>query len=214
MSVKRPYRTSYRQMQARQRVGATRDLIAAAARRQFAQRGYVRTTITAIAKEAGVAVPTVYANFKTKRAILEHIVELTETMSDLNELRREFIAAPQDSRRKLELAVAFSSRLFVRAADVYHVLWAAAESDPAIARIYRQIEDATRGRTGMVAKGFAAAGRLRKGVDEREAADVLFTLGTPAVFYQLVNKFGWSTTRYEEWLVEAYERLLLNRPER
>src|ERR671934_1561174 len=120
MSVKRPYRTSYRQMQARQRVGATRDLIAAAARRQFAQRGYVRTTITAIAKEAGVAVPTVYANFKTKRAILEHIVELTETMSDLNDLRIEFMAAPQGSRRKLELAAAFSSRLFARVAGGFH----------------------------------------------------------------------------------------------
>src|SRR5919201_6455313 len=172
MSVKRPYRTSYRQMQARQRVGATRDLIAAAARREVAHRGYVHTTITAIAKEAGVAVPTVYANFKTKRAILEHIVELAETMSDLNDLRSEFMAAPQGSRRKLEIAAAFSSRLFARVADVYHVLWAAAESDPAIARIYRQIEDATRARIGMVAQGFAAAGRMGKGVDEREAADL------------------------------------------
>ena len=211
MAVKRPYRTSYRQIQARQRAGATRDLIAAAARRLFAQRGYERTTIVAIAKEAGVAVPTVYSNFKTKRAILAHIHELTASMSDVSELRRDFLAAPQGSRRKLEIAAAFNSRHYAHAADVYHVLGTAGESDPAIARLMRQVEDATRARVGMVAKELAAGGRLRKGVDEREAADVLFTIGSPAVFYQLVNKFGWSAHRYEEWLVDTFDRLLLSR---
>ena len=47
--------SSYRQQQA----AATRDRIADAARRLFAEQGYGSTSIEAIAAEAGVAVRTV-----------------------------------------------------------------------------------------------------------------------------------------------------------
>ena len=63
--------SSYRQEQA----AATRDRIAEAARRLFADQGYGSTSIEAIAAEAGVAVRTVYAAFGAKREILSHICE-------------------------------------------------------------------------------------------------------------------------------------------
>src|SRR5699024_12561602 len=56
---------SYRQEQA----AATRERIAAAARRLFAAQGYRMTTMTAIADEAGVAHRTVYTAFGAKREI-------------------------------------------------------------------------------------------------------------------------------------------------
>src|SRR5260370_17833852 len=54
----------------RPRAQATRRRIRDAARRLFVERGYVATTIEAIAGEAGVAVPTVYLAFGTKPALL------------------------------------------------------------------------------------------------------------------------------------------------
>jgi AcrR family transcriptional regulator len=48
-------------------------LIVDAARRLFLERGYGVTTMEAIAGEAGVAVSTVYAIFKNKRAFLREI---------------------------------------------------------------------------------------------------------------------------------------------
>ena len=63
--------SSYRQEQA----AATRDRIAEAARRLFADQGYGSTSIETIAAEAGVAVRTVYAAFGAKREILSHICE-------------------------------------------------------------------------------------------------------------------------------------------
>src|SRR5215212_1202739 len=51
----------------------TRRLIAEAAGRLFLERGYAATTMDAIGGEAGVAVSTVYAAFKNKRAILKEI---------------------------------------------------------------------------------------------------------------------------------------------
>ena len=53
----------------------TRRLIVDAARELFLERGYAATTMDAIAKEAGVAVSTVYAIYKNKRNILRAIRE-------------------------------------------------------------------------------------------------------------------------------------------
>ena len=51
----------------------TRRLISEAAGRLFLEGGYAATTMDAIAAEAGVAVSTVYAAFKNKRAVLREI---------------------------------------------------------------------------------------------------------------------------------------------
>src|SRR5512139_3969201 len=44
------------------------------ARRLFGERGYAETTIEAIASEAGVAAPTVYAAFQSKRGLLDRLI--------------------------------------------------------------------------------------------------------------------------------------------
>ena len=52
----------------------TRDAIADAAAALFRARGYGASTITAIAHDAGVAPQTVYAVYRSKRAILLKLV--------------------------------------------------------------------------------------------------------------------------------------------
>ena len=54
-----------------ERTLATRRRMVLAAYDLFCANGYLGTTITAIAKEAGVAVPTVYYTFGTKAALLD-----------------------------------------------------------------------------------------------------------------------------------------------
>jgi AcrR family transcriptional regulator len=53
----------------------TRARIAAAARRLILNQGYEGATIEAIAREAGVATPTVYAVFGSKRRILSELID-------------------------------------------------------------------------------------------------------------------------------------------
>src|SRR6266545_4417824 len=60
----------------RPKAQATRRRILDAARGLFVERGYVATTIEAIAAEAGVAVPTVYLAFGTKRALLVELLDI------------------------------------------------------------------------------------------------------------------------------------------
>src|ERR1051326_2705000 len=68
----RPYHSPQRQQQAQ----GTRQQIVDGAGRLFTQDGYFGTTIEAIAQEARVAVPTVYAAFGSKRAILSALIDV------------------------------------------------------------------------------------------------------------------------------------------
>src|SRR5215207_8166992 len=54
----------------------TRRRVVDAAARLFLRHGYAATSINSIAAEAGVAVQTVYASMRTKREILETVIQL------------------------------------------------------------------------------------------------------------------------------------------
>src|SRR3712207_1898408 len=70
---RRPYDTTSRTRQARE----TRRRIVEAAAELFVRDGYATTSIAAIAQEAGVAVPTVYATLRSKAGVLRAVVALT-----------------------------------------------------------------------------------------------------------------------------------------
>src|SRR4051794_21956527 len=57
-------------------VQASRREILEAAQRLFVERGYVATSIPAIAAEAGVAVQTIYNTVGSKRDVLGGVIEL------------------------------------------------------------------------------------------------------------------------------------------
>src|SRR5260370_9093982 len=69
--IVRSYYSLVRQRQADE----TRARIAAAARQLILNEGYEVATIEAIAREAGVATPTVYAVFGSKRRILTELID-------------------------------------------------------------------------------------------------------------------------------------------
>src|SRR5919202_6428907 len=69
-------RRRYHPPQRQQQAQATRRQIVEAAGRLFSQHGYFGTSIGAIAQGAGVAEPTVYATFGSKRAILAALIDL------------------------------------------------------------------------------------------------------------------------------------------
>src|SRR5438046_1201412 len=68
---RRSYRSTRRRAQAQQ----LREDAGEAARRLFLARGYVGTTMDAIAGAAGVARPTVFAAFGAKAAILARVID-------------------------------------------------------------------------------------------------------------------------------------------
>jgi AcrR family transcriptional regulator len=63
-------RRAYRSARSRQQAAQTRTVVLAAATALFGDRGWSATGMRDVANEAGVAVETVYANFRTKAELL------------------------------------------------------------------------------------------------------------------------------------------------
>src|SRR5580658_6675864 len=107
-SPKRPYDSTKRRESAQQ----TRLRIAQSGRALFAQLGYGATSIEAIANHSGVAVPTFYATYGSKRALLFALLDAADAQANVIALQESLREAATAPRRQLSLMVSFSRRLY------------------------------------------------------------------------------------------------------
>ncbi|SRR5712691_184494 len=198
---------SYRQRQAL----ATRERIARAARRLFARYGYQATTMAAIAKAAGVALPTVYAAFGSKKAILAEIRRLWLEESLVPQLSAE-AAAERDPRRRLELAARWTRYQLDRGSDVITIYEDAARGDPAMAKVWAAV---LKERDSAITRFVGSlAGSLSPDLDLKTATDLVWALERPEVYRELVLNRAWPPERYERWLATTLKQQLLPAPEK
>ncbi|MBP2364792.1 TetR/AcrR family transcriptional regulator [Pseudonocardia parietis] len=106
---------------ARQRATSVQELVDAAAR-AFERKGFVETTITDIATEAGVSKPTVYQYVTSKRWLLETIVE--QIIYPLRHGIEEIVRSDRDERSKLNDYVLLHVNSAIRYQTYYAVLTA------------------------------------------------------------------------------------------
>ena len=193
---------SHRQRQARD----TRNRVVAAARALFAQFGYAATTIQAIAAESGVAVPTIYDAFKSKRGILEAARLAMLEESQIPELMAEAHREP-DPGRKLDLAARWVRQQMERSYDVIQAFREASRADPDAAADHRRILD----RRARSLRGFIATLKpaLAPGISPRTATDLLWAFSNEELYRELVVERGWSPDRYEQWLARTIRAQLL-----
>ena len=111
--------------------------------------------------------------------------------------------------RQLEIGARMLRKLHERSEVVVEVLRTGAGADPALARAWRRWRDRHLHAARAVAQSLRLQGALRDGIDIDAATDVLYTIGGPETFRQLVHDRRWTVRRYERWLAEAGERLLL-----
>ena len=185
----------------------TRRLIVDAARKLFLERGYTATTMEAIAKEADVAVSTVYAVYKNKRTILRAIREAWHEQTGAREINAEASRQP-DPERRLEMVAHATRRQWETGGDVVAVYQGAAAADREAAA---ELEEALRGR--RVALDRVVAGMeetLRPDLPVDRAAAILRALCRAEVYRELVDESGWTPDEYEAWLGEALKDQLLS----
>jgi AcrR family transcriptional regulator len=185
---------------------ATREAVAAAARRLFAEQGYVATTIEAISEAAEIPVPTIYSAFGNKPAILEEARRLWMTETDVENLHRRAVTTP-DVQERLRLAALWTRRQFELGYDVISVYQEAARADPRVARIWRQVMLRREAAVSELLKSMR--GRLRPGLTPRQALDLYVTWTLPEVYRTLVLDRAWSPTKYERWLADLLIREFL-----
>jgi AcrR family transcriptional regulator len=191
-----------------QQAEATRAAIVRAARVLFARQGYQATTLPAIAQRAGVAVPTLYATFGSKAAILTALVKSAGADEDIRASAEAAFAAAEP-RRRLLLAARVVRAIQERDADIIELLWQAGSGDADLAAAWRQSHQQQINRMGALVATLAEQGALRPTLTTAAATDTLFTLGSPEVYRLLVRERGWSPQQYEAWLGVSAAALLL-----
>lgn len=149
----------------------TGDAVIEAAGRVFARSGFARTTMAAIADEAGVARASVYLYFTSKDDVFAEVAA---------GVRDEMLAAhdipgvdPDDP-----VAIAHSSteaflRAYSRHFDLLTVIEHQALSDPAIAAIWSELTRRPLRRTVNYVARLAADGRARPAADPADIAEAV-----------------------------------------
>jgi AcrR family transcriptional regulator len=196
-------KTSLRERQAEM----TRRLIVDAARRLFAKKGYVQTSMDDIAREAGVSIQTIYANAGGKPALAMALVDVADRDANVAELVRR-IGQARDAAEVVRLAAALRRAFMDKASDIVRTLVSAAASDEAVAHAWREGQKRSRRSVEGLVRKLSSLGALREGLDVDEASDILYALFTPAVYVRLTEECGWSADRYEAWLADTIRRVL------
>jgi AcrR family transcriptional regulator len=193
---------THRQRQAQ----ATREAVAGAARRLFADQGYSTTSIEAISEAAEIPVPTIYSAFGNKPAILEEVRRLWIAGTDVENLHRQALGTPELQTR-LRLAASWTRRQFELGYEVIAMYQEAARADRRVAAVWRQVMSRREAAVNELLGSLT--GRLRPGLKVGEALDLYVAWTLPEVYRTLVLERGWSPKTYENWLAELLIREFL-----
>jgi AcrR family transcriptional regulator len=176
-----------------------------AARRLFLERGYAATTIPEIAAAAGVAVPTIYWAFGSKRAIVSEIRTAWFEAARTGERLREVLAIDEPAAR-LDAYAAFMGNQWATGAEALAIQQDAMRADPQVAVEIAAVlaERAQRLKAVVV----PLAPHLREPLTIETAHDLLLALSLLEVYRELRDG-GWSDAGYQAWLGRVLREQLL-----
>lgn len=179
----------------------TRAAILEAARGLFGERGWAATGMRDVAAGAGVAVETVYATIGSKADLLLAVLDVGVVGDDLPiplTERAEFAALGRGSRRQRARAAARLVRgINERNYGMQKALREAAASD---AELLKRLREADERRRANVEDGMRLVAGRPVSSTER---DGLWAVLSAEVYELLVERSGWSGTRYERWLADT-----------
>ena len=203
-AAKRAYDSSKRRAAA----NATRLRIAQCARRLFAERGYGATSIEVIAREAGASVPTFYATYGSKRAVLFALLDAADAQADVVTLQKGLRAAAGQPREQLRLLVSFARRFYEQSADLIENARNASRAEADLKALWKEGEGRRLKGQKPLVHAWATNTILREGLQESEALDILWSLTGPDHYRLLVAERRWLPEKYEAWLTHSLALLL------
>jgi AcrR family transcriptional regulator len=178
------------------------------ASRLFIAQGYAATSIDQIAAESGLSVRTVFAGFTSKINLLKHVFD-TAIVGDSDEVplhQRPSMRAVHDAptaedayERLADTYVEVAERVY----GIYAVVHGAADADPDIAELERQLDTQRLTGVGYLAATFAERLAVTDPAAIAYIRDTLWTLGSPLQYRLLVQQRGWTSRQYRDWMARA-----------
>lgn len=204
---------------------ATRRRMVEAAYRLFCSKGYLGTTMAAVATEAGVAVQTLYYTFHTKAELLGDVLGaavagfdnwsapppepvLAEELPRLLPWWDEFESAPS-ATAALKVFIHHGVHVLERAAPLVaavHGSLGDADADAVITLAERRRVVSYEAMVRVLAR---KDGGLRRSVKIPDAIDIVVVLFSAEVYQALTNGRGWPRARCEKFFHEVLAAQLL-----
>jgi AcrR family transcriptional regulator len=208
-AVKRTYSSTLRAAQARE----TRRTIVSTAAQLFTELGYGRTTIDAIADQAGVSRKTVFTAVGGKLDLLKLALDWAVTGDDepIPLLGRPELTATSTASSPAAILRGWVDVVAAIAARVHGLagaLTAAAAADDE-ARLLREANQAQRlAGARAFANHLATHHGLRPGLSVDRAADIVWLYSDPTLYHRLVADRDWTDTEYRAWLLRTITQQL------
>jgi AcrR family transcriptional regulator len=201
----RPYQSPRRA----QAAADTRATILATAMRLFLEHGYGGVTVSDIAREAAIAVPTVYASTGGKSAILATLIDQAQR-DPIVEQTLTAIRKTRDPHKVVRITAHGTRVDNQRYHDMIQVMVAAATLDQTATATLVESDRRYRQTLAQTAYRLQHLQALKPGLTLDQATDILwFYLGHPA-WHLLVADRQWSWDNAEGWLGEQASTALLN----
>ena len=177
----------------------------------FVAKGYTATTMSDIAKEAGVAMQSVYKAGRSKADLLQRVIDVVVAGDDAEVLMTErpsFTAIAAGAERT-------PTGRDARSADRLHAgtissragcLSRGAAVDEAVAANL-DAELQRRHETFSTVIGMIPAAALRQ--SRRDSTDTAWAIGSSEVYLLLRVRRGWSAAKYKAWLARTLTEQLI-----
>jgi len=209
--AKRPYDARRRRERAAEEREATRGRVVEAARDLFLSRGYVATTMADIAREAGVALQSVYSAGQSKLDLLHLVTDVAVAGDDQEVMlieRPEYqaIRAESDPVQQLRMIANLIAPTMERLAPVWIAYREAAATDPKAAANLVAAHRRRRETFQMIIRMIPER-HLRHPYER--SADTMWAIGSIDVSLLVRTVLGWDATHYAQWLSDTLVDLLL-----
>jgi AcrR family transcriptional regulator len=190
------------------RAQLTRDEILIAARRLFAERGYSRTSVRDIAREAGVSAQTVYDSIGSKRALVARLNDVIDVEAGVADIARR-AAGSSDPREVVITGARITRSILEHCGDIIRALVTGAAAEPDLAAV---LDEGHRRHLAGAARTVETLDRLGALAPSLEQADAVESLAAVTDFrFALVlrDDYDWSLDRIENWIASTSQTLLL-----
>jgi AcrR family transcriptional regulator len=207
---RRPYDSPLRRSQA----AATRVAIIEAATRLFIQEGYGATSIDDIAAAAGVSRATVFTAVGGKAALLKTAYDVALVGDDepVPMPERPWAQGVRRATTAAGMLEAYADVILIvagRIGAISEAIRGAAAADPEVRTVWEKTEEERHIGARNIVRFAQERGGLRRGLDPDAAADVIWVLNDPGLYVRLVDRCGWTSRSFRDWLARTLRAQLL-----
>lgn len=201
---RRSYQSELREAQAVE----TRGRILASSKRLFQKKGFESVTVDKLAEAAEVSPSMIYTLFRSKRGILQALIDEAlpskKRLALVDEVMRE-----KSAKKRLVLAAKISRQLYDAEKSFMDILRGAPLLSPGLKKLEKEREERRYKRQEESFQMMIQEKVLKDELSHKQARDILWAFTGRDLYRMLVIERGWSSQTYEDWLAEQLINTLI-----